>query len=85
MFYINREAELTTALLNKMINRFNLNDKVRRQNYKNYYDGIQTILQKSYGDPTKPCNRTVINYCANIVNSYAGYIASPSSISYSSK
>lgn len=85
MFYINREAELNTALLNKMINRFNLNDKVRRQNYKNYYDGIQTILNKSYSDPTKPCNRTVINYCANIVNSYAGYIASPSSISYSSK
>lgn len=85
MFYINKNTELTTDLLNKMINRFNLNDRVKRQNYKNYYDGIQKILTKTYTDASKPCNRTVINYCQSIVNSYAGYIASPSYISYSSK
>ena len=63
MFYVNKSTELTTDLLNKMINRFNLNDRVKRQNYKNYYDGVQKILSKTYTDASKPCNRTVINYC----------------------
>lgn len=85
MFYLNKNTELTTVLLNKMINRFNLNDRPKRQNYKNYYDGIQKILTKTYSDPSKPCNKTVINYAASIANSYAGYIASPGYISYSSK
>lgn len=35
-------------------------------------------------DASKPCNRVVTNYCADIVSSYCGYIASPGYISYSS-
>lgn len=53
--------------------------------YKNYYDGIQSILQKTYSDPSKPCNKSVINYCKNIVDSYAGYMAAPGHISYRSE
>lgn len=85
MFFLNKDTELTTALLNKMINRFRLNVEPRLNRYKNYYDGLQAILNKSYSDPTKPCSRTVVNYCKNIVDSYCGYLASPGYISYSSQ
>lgn len=84
MFYVNRNAELSIELLQKMINRFHINVEPRLQKYKNYYDGLQAILNKSYIDTSKPCNRTVINYCKNIVDSYCGYLATPGHISYRS-
>lgn len=84
MFYLNKETPLTATLLSKMINHFRLNVEPRLQKYKEYYDGIQAILRKQYSDATKPCNKTVINYCKNIVDSYCGYMASPNCISYSS-
>lgn len=84
MFYLSRDIELDSALLYKMINRFYLNVEPKLTKYKNYYDGIQEILKKTYCDETKPCNKTVINYCKNIVDAYCGYIASPGYISYSS-
>lgn len=84
MFYLNRNTELTAELLQKMIERFRLNVQPKLNKYKDYYNGVQAILNKSYSDPTKPCNKTVINYCYNIVNSYAGYIATPGHISYRS-
>ena len=67
-----------------MIDRFRINVEPKLQKYKNYYDGLQAILNKSYADPSKPCNKTVINYCMNIANSYAGYLATPGFISYRS-
>jgi SPP1 family phage portal protein len=83
-FYLNKEKELDTVLLGKMIERFRLNVEPKLQKYKNYYDGIQNILNKSYTDASKPCNKTIINYCMSIANSYAGYLATPGHISYSS-
>ena len=84
MFFLNREVELNEKLLKKMIEKFNLEVAPQRKKYKDYYDGTQAILNKSYSDPTKPCNKTVINYCKNIVDSYCGYIATPDFISYRS-
>lgn len=84
MFYLNRNTELTPELLNKMINKYNIEVLTKLRTYKNYYDGKQIILNKSYSDASKPCNRVVTNYCADIVSSYCGYIASPGYISYSS-
>ena len=84
MFYLNKDTELTVALLQKMINRFRVNEQPRLNKYKNYYDGIQAILNKSYADESKPCSRTVINYCKNIVDSYCGYLATPGYINYRS-
>lgn len=84
MFYLSKDRELTPDLLYKMINHFNLVVKPKLQKYKNYYDGVQAILSKKYADESKPCNKTVINYCKNIVDSYNGYIASPGHISYNS-
>ena len=67
-----------------MINRFHINEQPRLEKYKKYYDGLQAILNKSYADPSKPCSRTVINYCKNIVDSYCGYLATPGYINYRS-
>jgi SPP1 family phage portal protein len=67
-----------------MINRFHTTVEPRLKRYKNYYDGKQAILNKSYKDTSKPCARIVTNYCYSICNSYAGYMATPSYISYSS-
>ena len=85
MFYISKDTELTVDLLYKMLNRFQLTVRPRLEKYKNYYDGIQKILSKKYVDESKPCNKTVINYCKNIVDSYCGYLASPGHISYRSE
>jgi SPP1 family phage portal protein len=85
MFYLNKNTELTVELLQKMIHKFTIEVQPKLNKYKNYYDGIQAILNKSYNDPSKPCNRTVINYCKNIVDSYCGYLATPGHISYRSE
>jgi SPP1 family phage portal protein len=84
MFYLNKDTELTIELLQKMINKFNLDVQPKLRRYKKYYDGLQDILQKTYSDTSKPCSRTVTNYCKNIADSYCGYLASPGYISYRS-
>ena len=85
MFYLNKETELGIELLQKMINKFNMEVEPKLNKYKRYYDGLQSILNKKYTDASKPCNKTVINYCKNIVDSYCGYLATPGYISYSSQ
>ena len=85
MFYLNKATELDAALLYKMLNRFHITVLPKLEKYKNYYDGIQAILRKTYPDPTKPCSRAVTNYCKNIVDSYCGYLATPGYISYISE
>ena len=67
-----------------MISRFRVSVEPKLNRYKNYYDGAQAILNKAYADTSKPCNKSVINYCKNIVDSYCGYLATPSYISYRS-
>lgn len=85
MFYLSKEKELTIELLQKMIEKFNNEVKQKLEKSKKYYDGIQAILQKSYSDASKPCNKTITNYCKNIADSYCGYLASPGFISYRSE
>lgn len=84
MFHLNKDTELTKELLSKMINKFNVEVQPKLNKYKNYYDGVQAILNKSYADASKPCNKSVVNYCKNIVDSYCGYMATPTHISYKS-
>ena len=67
-----------------MIERFSIEVCPKLTKYKNYYDGIQAILNKKYNDATKPCNKTVINFAKNICDSYVGYLATPGYISYTS-
>lgn len=84
MFYLNRNQELTTELLYKIIQSYNINVVPKLEKYKNYYDGIQEIANKSYQDSTKPCSKAVTNYCRNIADSYCGYLAAPGYITYTS-
>lgn len=65
-----------------MIHKFNYEVAPKLYQYKNYYDGNQSILSKRYSDETKPCSHTVINYTKDITDSYGGYIATPGYISY---
>lgn len=85
MFYVNKNTNLDSLLLQKMISKFRVEVEPKLQRYKNYYDGKQAILNKAYADASKPCSRTVINYCKNIVDSYDGYLATPGCISYRSE
>ena len=84
MFFINKDIELNIEMLQKMINKFRTNVEPQINKWKKYYDGKQAILNKTYSDASKPCSKTVINYCKNIADSYCGYLASPGYISYSS-
>ena len=83
MFTIDKNTELTHELLEKMINRFVLNEQPKLIKRKNYYDGKHQILNKTYKDATKTCNRIVTNFCKVIVDAYGGYICGKS-ISYTS-
>ena len=74
MIYLSRETELTTDLLQKIINKFTVNTLPKLQKYKNYYDGKQAILNKTYKDTSKECNHIVTNYCKIITDTYSGYI-----------
>lgn len=84
MFYYAKDTVLDIEILQKMISKFVTEVEPQLTKYKDYYDGIQEILNKSYTDATKPCSKTVVNYCRNIADSYCGYLASPGYISYSS-
>lgn len=85
MFYLNPNQPLTPALLSKIINRFVTEELPRLEKYGRYYQGKQKIEQKSYSDTSKPCNKTVTNYCRNISDMFCGYIASPGYITYDSE
>lgn len=74
MFYIDKDRELTTELLLKIIHNFSCNVRPKLQRWKDYYDGKHDILKKSYADASKVCNRIVTNYCKIITNTYSGYI-----------
>lgn len=67
-----------------MFNRFHLEVAPKLRKYREYYEGIHPILKKAYKDPSKPCNKIIINYAKNICDSYCGYISTPGFISYSS-
>lgn len=74
MFTLNSIDELTVDKLSKILQRFNTVELPKLQNYYNYYNGKQAIMNKRYTDTTKPCNRVVTNYCSNITNNYLGYL-----------
>ena len=75
MYNINRNEELTTDKISRIVQSFEMTEKVKLQKYYDYFCGKQKILSKSYADSSKPCNHIVKNYCFSIVNNYQGYIA----------
>lgn len=75
MFHIDKTKELTPDRVVKYIRKFRGTTLPMIHKYKNYYDGNQIILAKTYTDATKPCNKLVCNYCSDIVENYTGYMA----------
>lgn len=74
MIYLDRDTELTTDILQKIINRFVMNVQPKLQRWENYYNGKHDILCKSYSDTSKVCNHIVTNFCKIITDTYSGYI-----------
>lgn len=79
MFYI--EKDKPVDIIN-IINKFMTTDKVRMEKWARYYRGKQDILYKKTEKKTP--NKIVVNYCADIVNNYAGYLVGKE-VSYNSK
>ena len=75
MFMLSKDTELTPELLRKILDRFNTTDRIKRERWKNYYDGKMDILKKTYKDPSKPCSHVVTNLCKVVADTYCGYIA----------
>lgn len=75
MYLIEKNTELTTFLLGKILNKFQTKEKPELQKSWDYYHGKQNIMLKTASDVGKPNNKLLCNYCYNIVNNYLGYIA----------
>lgn len=73
-YYLNSIEELTEDKILKIIRDFRLTELPRLQHYKDYYEGDQAIMYKTYTDESKPCNRVVVNHCYSIVTNYKGFI-----------
>ena len=73
MYNINANEALTLDKISRIIQSFEQKEKVKLNKYFNYYKGKQDIINKSYKDASKPCNKIVKNYCYSIVNNYEGY------------
>lgn len=74
MYQIDRNEELTTDRLGKILADFQTRELPRLKRYYNYYSGKQAITMKQATDTGKPCNIVVVNYCYNIVMNYLGYL-----------
>lgn len=84
MFLLDKNEELTTALITKIIQTFETSEKPKLQKYYDYYNGKQLITYKTVTDTTKPCNRITTNYCYNITNNFLGYLTGKA-VTYSSQ
>lgn len=74
MYQIDRNEELTTDRLGKILADFQTHQLPKLNRYYDYYKGKQKITQKMPTDTGKPCNIVVVNYCYNIVQNYLGYM-----------
>lgn len=74
MYQIDRNEELTTERLGKILADFQTHELPKLNKYYNYYKGKQAITAKQATDTGKPCNKVVVNYCYNIVMNYLGYM-----------
>ena len=65
--------DLSPEKIRQLLNHWQMNDRVKLKHKFDYYMGKQKILNKTYSDPSKPCNRVVTNYCRSIVSNFAGF------------
>ena len=82
-FYIDKDEELTSSKVGKMIRKFNIKVLPQMRFNRGYYDGTgQRIMNRIQEDSSRPNNRIVKNYCATIVDNFNGYLTG-NPISYS--
>ena len=74
MIYLDKETELTKELISKILNQYVIETQPKLQKWGNYLAGKHAILNKSYEDRNKPCNRIVTNFAKIITETYSGYI-----------
>lgn len=74
MYYIEQGTELTLNQICDLIQKFNSSVVPKLQRWENYYNGKQDILKKYYADTSKPCTKTITNYCKSILDNYSGYL-----------
>ena len=65
--------DLGPEKIRQLLNHWQMNDRVKLKHKFDYYNGKQKILNKTYSDPSKPCNIVVTNYCRSIVSNFAGF------------
>lgn len=84
-FNIDKSEELTAALAGKIIRSFQTKVQPHLKESYGYYDGSgQAIMKRVAGDPTRPNNRIVKNYCSTIVDNFQGYLTG-TPITYAAK
>lgn len=84
-FNLDKNEELTAALAGKIIRSFQTKVQPHLQESYGYYDGSgQAIMKRVAGDPTRPNNRIVKNYCSTIVDNFQGYLTG-TPITYAAK
>ena len=74
MIYLDKKTVLTPAILQKLLDKFLLNEQPKLKKWENYYNGKHAILNKTYADKTKDCNHIVTNFCKVVTDTYGGYI-----------
>lgn len=74
-FYFDKDEELTSAAIGKVVRKFNSEVLPRLKFARGYYDGVgQAIMRRVQEDSSRPNNRIVKNYCATVVDNFQGYL-----------
>lgn len=72
--YIRSSSESLNELeIKAYVNDFKLGQLATLKKLKKYYLGEQEIINRTMADVTKPNNRIVVNYCANITDTLTNY------------
>ena len=72
MIYKTGEA-ITESVIMRLIEK-NETANVRIARLQDYYEGRQAIIYRTMGDPAKPNNKIVVNYCQYITDFLTGYL-----------
>ena len=72
MIYKTGEA-ITESVIMRLIEK-NEAANVRISRLQDYYEGRQAIIYRTMGDPAKPNNKIVVNYCQYITDFLTGYL-----------
>lgn len=73
MIKLNKDVELTTSLIKKLIDNHKQYDLPRLQKLENYYLAKNEILRRVMADPSKPNNKVANPYASYITDTLTGY------------